>query len=63
MILLVATICFKLDPVTLSCRTEVFSVHPTPIACSKMRKPVETWLTEAFKPEWLATGCKAGILS
>ena len=51
MILVVATICFLSDPVTLDCKTEVARVEPTFVACSKMKKPVKEWLEQAFKPE------------
>lgn len=62
MILVVATICLLRDPVTLECRTEVVRVEPTFIACSRMKKPVEEWLAEMFKPEWVAVACKNGPL-
>ena len=62
MILVVATICFLSDPVTLECKTEVVRVEPTPIACIKMLAPVETWLRETHSPEWVAVACKNGPL-
>jgi hypothetical protein len=61
-ILLVATVCLKLDAVTLRCRTEVVRVEPTMADCARMIEPTTEWLREAFKPEWLGVACKAGTM-
>ena len=62
MILVVATICLRVDLLTLECKTEVVRVEPTPVACIEMLAPVEKWLRETHSPEWVAVACKNGPL-
>lgn len=62
MILLVATICMKLDAVTPDCRTEVVRTEPTKADCARVEKATQAWLIETYAPEWLGTDCKDGTL-
>lgn len=58
--LLIATICLRVDPVTIECRTEAVRVERSIAACVPMVKPMSDYLSETYKPEWMAVACKLG---
>lgn len=58
--LLIATICLRVDPVTIECRTEAVRVETSRVRCAKLEQPMRDYMTETYKPEWMAVACKLG---
>jgi hypothetical protein len=63
MILLAATVCLRLDLLTVSCRTDVIRTEHTVAECVAMIRPVEEWLAEqsaGLPVVLIAAACKRG---
>ena len=63
MIILAATICLRLDALTVACHTAVIRTERTPAACVAMIRPVEAWLQETAQGlpvVLIAAACKRG---
>jgi len=66
MILLVATVCLLVDPVTVQCQTQVMRLDPTPTACIEMVPPTVAFLVEqtsALPVIAILAMCKAGAVA
>jgi|GEM_PF-2832146 len=63
MIILAATICLRLDALTVTCQTAVVRTERTPAACVAMISPVEAWIAEdaaGLPVVFIAAACKRG---
>ena len=63
MIILAATICLRLDALTVACHTTMIRTERTPEACVAMIRPVEAWLQETAQGlpvVLIAAACKWG---
>jgi len=63
MIILAATICLRLDLLTVECQTAVVRTERTPAACVAMISPVEAWIAEdaaGLPVVFIAAACKRG---
>jgi len=62
-IILAATICLRLDALTVECYTSVIRTERTQAACAAMIRPVEAWLKEVAQGlpvVLIAAECKRG---
>lgn len=66
MILLITTICLQADAVSVQCKTAVWQMYPTPIACLSMLPPVQAFIAEqtvGLPVVAVLAACKSGLLA